>query len=260
MKRAAFLFSFLMILSAPAFAAIVAEPVEYKDGDVVLQGFIAYDDVTEMKRPGILVVHEWKGPGPYTEGRALQLAEMGYVAFALDMYGKDVRPKTNDEAAQVSSLYKNDRALMRARAKAGLEVLKGHPLVDAEKIAVIGYCFGGAAALELARAGEDIKGAVAFHGALATSLPAQAGSVKARVLALQGADDPFVKADEVEAFRGEMTAAGADVRIEQYPGAVHAFTNKEAGDDPSKGAAYNAEADKLSWEAMIAFFGEIFRS
>jgi dienelactone hydrolase len=260
MKRVAFLFSFLFLTSAPAFAAIIAEPVEYKDGDTTLQGFIAYDDATEAKRPGVLVVHEWKGPGSYTERRVRQLAELGYVAFAVDMYGKGVRPQTHEEAAKVSGIYRSDRDLMRSRAKAGLTVLKDHPLVDSSKMAAIGYCFGGATVLELARAGEDLKGVVSFHGALTTPKPAAPGAVKAKVLVLRGGKDAFVTPEEVEVFKREMKDAGADFREEVYPDAVHSFTVEEAGTDVSKGMAYNAEADKQSWEAMKTFFGEIFQS
>ena len=244
--------------SSCLYADIQSESVLYRDGEAPLEGFIAYDDSTDQKRPGILVVHEWKGPGAYTEGRAKQLAEMGYLAFAVDMYGQGVRPKTHEEAGKAAGVYKNDRSLMRRRVKAGLEVLRMHPLVDSAKIAAIGYCFGGTTVLELARSGEPIKGVVSFHGALSTPRPEDAGNIKAKVLVLHGADDPFIVAQEIEAFRREMTSAGVDWRMEAYPGAVHSFTVMEAGNDPSKGAAYNKEADERSWEEMKIFFNRIF--
>jgi len=259
------LFLIIMALFAGSFSAlnvhaeVISELVEYKQGDTVLEGYLAYDNAISGKRPGILVVHEWKGVGPYVKQRAEQLAKLGYIAFAADIYGKGVRPQTNDDASKVASIYKSDRKLMRARAAAGLDVLKNHKLTDTKQIAAIGYCFGGTTVLELARSGADIAGVVSFHGGLDTPTPEDAKQIRGKVLALHGGDDPFVPAEHVAAFQDEMRRGGVDWQMVSYGGAVHSFTVPEAGDDPSKGAAYNEQADKRSWEAMKTFFAEIFR-
>jgi len=249
----------LVFLAPAAHAAVVTETVEYRHGDAVLEGFLAYDDAAgEAKRPGVIVVHEWKGPGPYVEERAKQLAALGYVAFAVDMYGKGVRPESHEEAGKLAGIYKNDRNLMRARVNAGLDVLKEHPFVDASKIAAIGYCFGGTTVLELARGGADVKLVASFHGSLGTPSPAAAGNVKAKVLIFHGADDKFVPGEEVAALEKEMKDANVDYVLESYPGAVHSFTVKSAGNDPSKGMAYDAEADRKSWQALEAALADAF--
>lgn len=240
-------------------AEVVSRVVEYKQGDTVLEGYLSYDNSISGKRPGILVVPEWKGIGPYAERRTRELAKLGYIAFAADIYGKGVRPQTNEEASRIASIYKNDRRLMRARAASGLEVLKNHNLTDTKRIAAIGYCFGGTTVLELARSGADMAGVVSFHGGLDTPTPEDAKQIRAKVLALQGGDDPFVTAGHVTAFEDEMKKGGVDWQVVVYGGAVHSFTVPDAGNDPSKGAAYNERADKRSWEEMKNFFAEIFR-
>jgi dienelactone hydrolase len=241
-------------------AAMQTKTVAYKHGDAVLEGYLAWDDANQGQRPGVLVVHEWTGLGDYAQTCARKLAAMGYVAFAIDMYGKDVRPKTPQEAGIQAGIYKHDRALMRARALAGLEVLRGNPLCDPRRVAVIGYCFGGTVALEIARSGADVAGVVSFHGGLDTPTPADAKNIRCKVLVLHGGDDPHVPPQDVAAFEEEMRAAGVDWQLIVYGGAVHSFTNPAAGNDKSKGAAYNAAADRRSWEAMKAFFAEIFHS
>ena len=250
-----------VLLSANvARAGLHTEPIEYKHGDVVLEGYLAYDDSTQDKRPGVLVVHEWTGHNPYVRKRAEQLAGLGYVAFALDMYGKGVQAKDAKEAAQLASTYKNDRKLMRARANAGLDVLRKQPLVDTERLAAIGYCFGGTTVLELARGGADLAGVVSFHGDLATPTPEDARNIKGKVLALHGADDPFVPPAVVAAFEEEMRKGAVDWQLVKYGGAVHSFTNPGAGNDNSRGAAYNEKADHRSWEAMKVSFAEILKA
>ena len=251
----------VVLLSANvARAGLHTEPIEYKHGDVVLEGYLAYDDSTQDKRPGVLVVHEWTGHNPYVRKRAEQLAGLGYVAFALDMYGKGVQAKDAKEAAQLASTYKNDRKLMRARANAGLDVLRKQPLVDTERLAAIGYCFGGTTVLELARGGADLAGVVSFHGDLATPTPEDARNIKGKVLALHGADDPFVPPAVVAAFEEEMRKGAVDWQLVKYGGAVHSFTNPGAGNDNSRGAAYNEKADHRSWEAMKVFFADILKA
>ena len=254
-----FLFLAFMGLAVSADAAVITKLVEYKQGTTVLEGYLAWDDATTAKRPGILVVHEWTGINPYIQQRVESLAKMGYVAFAADIYGKGIRPATPAEAGKIAGIYKSDRSLLRARVNAGLDVLKAQKAVDLQRIAAIGYCFGGTTVLELARSGADVSGIVSFHGGLSTPTPQDARNIKAKVLALHGADDPFVKADEVAAFQDEMRVAGVDWQFVSYAKAVHGFTNPDNGSDNSKGAAYNEKADKRSWEAMKQFFAEIFR-
>lgn len=240
-------------------AGLRTEVIGYKHGDAGLEGYLAYDDAVKGKRPGVIVVHAWTGLDAYTKRRTGQLAKLGYVAFAIDMYGKGVKAKDAEEAARLAGIYRADRRLMRSRANAGLEVLKKHTLTDAKRIAAIGYCFGGGVALELARSGADIAGVVSFHGNLDTPNPEDAKNIKGKVLILHGADDPIVPIDQVIAFQDGMRKANVDWQMVIYGGAVHAFTNPESGDDPSRGAAYNEKADRRSWEAMKMFFAEIFK-
>jgi dienelactone hydrolase len=242
----------------PAVAKIKTEVVEYKQGDTILEGYLAYDPAKVKKSaPGVLVVHEWTGVGPYVQKRAELLAEMGYVAFAADIYGKGVRPANPDAAGKEAGKYKGDRKLMRERVLAGLNVLKARKEVNPRKTAAIGYCFGGTTVLELARAGADVKGVVSFHGGLDSPNPADGKNIKAKVLVLHGADDPYVPAKDIAAFEDELREGGVDWQLVKYAKAVHSFTNPGAGNDPSKGAAYNADADRRSWEAMKVFFKEI---
>jgi len=249
----------LAMLWGSAEAALKTEVIEYKHGDAVLEGYLAYDDAIEGKRPGVVVVHEWWGQNAYVKKRAEQLARMGYIAFALDMYGKGKVTKDPKEATEWSSLFRNDRAFGRARAAAGLAVLKNHKLADPRRIAAIGYCFGGTSVLEMARGGADLAGMVSFHGGLDTPEPAKPGAVKAKVLVLAGGDDPFVPPGQVAAFEEEMRKAGGDWQVNIYGGAMHAFTNPEVDSYGLKGAAYNERADRRSWEAMKVFFAEIFK-
>jgi dienelactone hydrolase len=249
-----------LALASAAHGAVQTKAIEYKDGDVTLEGYLAWDDAIQGKRPGVLVVHEWWGLNDYPKARARQLAEMGYVAFALDMYGKGVVAKTAQEAQALTAPFRTgtDRALMRRRAAAGLAVLQKQDLVDAKRIAAIGYCFGGMTVLELARSGADIAGVVSFHGGLDTPNPDDAKKIKAKVLVCNGAADKSVPAEQIKAFTESMNAAGVDWSIISYGGAVHAFTNPASGNDPSTNVAYNAAADRRSWQAMKDFFAEIF--
>lgn len=241
-------------------AALVEKPVIYQQGGATLEGFHAYDDAVTGKRPGVLVIHQWTGLTEYEKGRCRMLAELGYNVFAADIYGQGIRPQP-PEAGKEAGKYKGDRKLYRARMLAALELLKADERTDAGKIAAIGYCFGGTGVLELARAGTDIAGVVSFHGGLdsAPGMAAEAGKIPAKILVLHGADDPFAPAEQVAAFEKEMNAAKADWQLVLYSGTVHAFTQKEAGNDNSKGVAYNKSADRRSWEAMKTFFAELFK-
>ncbi len=249
----------MMMGTTAASAAVQTKPVEYKQGDTVLEGYLAWDDAVQGQRPAVLVVHEWTGLGDYAKSRARKLAEMGYLAFAVDIYGKGIRPKTPREAAAQAGIYKKDRQLMRARMRAGLDVLRSDPKCDPKRVAAIGYCFGGTCALELARSGADVAGVVSFHGGLDTPTPADAKNIKCKVLVLHGGDDPHVPPKEVNAFEDEMRAGGVDWQLVIYGGAVHSFTNPSSGSDKSRGAAYDAKADRRSWEAMKTFFAEILK-
>ncbi len=247
-----------LILIMNVRSEIVTSDVEYKIGDVTLQGYLAYDNSNSDKRPGILIIHQWKGLTEYEKMRARQLAELGYVAFAADIYGKDIRPTDPKDAGQQAGKYYGDINLFRERLNAGLNELKMQPLVDPNNVAAIGYCFGGGGVLELARSGADIKGVVSFHGSLKSQDPNDAKNIKCRVLVQHGAIDPFVPEEDVIAFKKEMEDAKVDYVLTEYAGSVHAFTMEGAGSDITKGAAYNEKADKRSWEAMKIFFGEIF--
>lgn len=246
------------IMQTSAQAEIQARSVEYKDGNTTLEGYIVYDDAIKDRTPAVLIVHEWTGLGDYVKGRARQIAELGYVAFAVDIYGKGIRPKNREEAAREASTYRKDRVLMRSRAHAGLSELKKISIVDQEKIAAIGYCFGGGVVLEMARSGEGLAGVVSFHGSLDSPQAKEPKDIKAKILVLHGADDPNIAHNELTDFENEMRLSRADWQVVLYGSAVHSFTNLESGNDPSKGAAYNKMADLRSWKAMKIFFKEIF--
>jgi len=239
-------------------AAVVTETVTYEHEGTTLEGYLAYDDVYQGQRPGVLVVHQWMGLTDYERMRARRLAELGYVALAADVYGEGVRPASTAEAREQAGKFYGDRALFRARLNAGLEQLRSHPLADPDRLAAIGYCFGGGGVLELARSGADLAGVVSFHGSLSTPDPADAENIRGSVLVCHGAADPHVPQEDVVAFVKEMEAAAVDYQLIEYGGAVHAFTQKGAGDDPSRGAAYDAKADRRSWQHMKLFFAEIF--
>ncbi len=246
-----------LIASPPVEAAVRTQDVTYTSGSVTLQGYLAYNDKITGKRPGVLVVHEWKGISAYEKMRVEQLASMGYVAFAADIYGKDVRPSTTEEASRTAAIYRNDRGLLRARALAGLQVLKEFRYTDPSRVAAIGYCFGGTTVLEMARANAGLAGVVSFHGNLDTPNRA-AGRIATKILALTGADDPYVPPAQRLAFEEEMRAAQTDWQMIIYGGAVHSFTNPASGNNPASGVAYNKTADRRSFAAMQAFFGELF--
>jgi dienelactone hydrolase len=244
-----------------ASAVIQEEAVTYKDGDSVLNGYVVFDDAKKGKRPGIVVVHEWWGITKHTREEARKFAALGYTAFVADMFAG----KTADHPKEASGLLKGlmgDPAGMQARFNAAREQLAKHPTVNAAKIGASGYCMGGAVVLNMARAGADLKGVAAFHANLTPQSPAQAGKVKAKVIVLNGADDPFVKPDSIDAFKKEMAGAKVNYKFINYPGAVHAFTNPEAtekGKQFNLPLAYNAEADKKAKAEAAKFFKAAFK-
>lgn len=239
-------------------AALKTQVVEYKQGDTTLEGYLAYDDAQQGKRPGILVVDEWGGLVDYGKHRADMLAKLGYVAFAADIYGKGVRPTTPQAKGQEAGKYMKDRPLLRERAEAGLKQLTSNALVDPARVGAIGFCFGGSSVLELARAGADLKGVVGFHAGLSNPKPADANNIKAKVLILHGADDPLVNKAQVDAFEKEMGATKVDWQVVLYSHTMHSFSNPESN-DPAHGAQYNAESDHRSWQAMQDFFRDTFK-
>lgn len=259
MFKMAFVILVSVLAAVATSAKIQTQEVLYKDGSAVLEGFLACDDTVKGARPGILVVHDWMGITAETKRRCEMLAGLGYLAFAADVYGQGIRPAGAEEAGKLAGKYKGDRALYRRRLALALDAMKKDPRVDPKKTAAIGYCFGGTGVLELARSGADIRGVVSFHGGLDSLHPEDAKAIRSKVLVLHGADDPYVPAADIAAFQEELRKAGVDWQMVYYAGAVHAFTNPGAGGDNSKGAAYNERADRRSWEAMKAFFAEIFK-
>ncbi len=235
-----------------------SETIEYRDGDVRLKGFVAFDDRKAGKRPGILVNPEAFGLGPQAKSRAERLAQLGYVALASDPYGDGAIAKDLNEAMKLATPLFADPAKLRARAHAALNTLATHPQVDASRLASIGYCMGGTIALELARDGAPLRGIVSFHGGLQTQRPAAAGQVKAKILVCTGNDDPFVPAEQIKGLIEEMTTAGADWQLINYGGTVHSFTNPDADSLGNPALKYNKLSDERSWKAMTLFFDEIF--
>ena len=261
MKHLLLALACLLLTSSPTLAAVHGSEVTYNDGAQQLKGYIAYDDALSGKRPGVLVVHEWWGHNEYARKRARMLAELGYTALAVDMYGDGKQAHHPDEAGKFAAEVSQNMPLARARFEAGMQLLRKQKTVDPKKMAAIGYCFGGGVVLNMARMGEDLKGVVSFHGSLGTDIPAQPGKIKARIVSFSGEDDPMITADKVAAFKREMESAGADYRVVTYPGAKHAFTNSEAdelGKKFSLPLAYNAAADKDSWQQAMVFLYEIF--
>lgn len=242
-------------------AEIVTTEISYRQGDTTMKGMIAYDDAIEGKRPGVLVVHEWWGHNEYARKRARMLAELGYTALAVDMYGDGKTASHPDDAGKFSNAVGGNLPLAKARFDAAVDTLKQQPTVEADKIAAVGYCFGGGILLNMARMGTDIAGVVSYHGSVATKSPAKKGDIKTRIRVFNGADDPFVKAEQIEAFKREMENANADYKFVNYQGAVHSFTNPDAdavGKKFNLPLRYNAEADRDSWQQTQDFFKEIF--
>jgi dienelactone hydrolase len=244
--------------TVPARAAVTTKLVDY-NADVGLEGYLAVDESVPGKRPGILVAHTRRGIQDFVREQTRELAKLGYVALAADFYGKGVRPLEDDPSARESAKMKNDRAMTRARIRAGYDVLRAHPLVQEGKIAVIGYCIGGLVALELARAGTPLLATAVFHGTLTTPTPDDAKNIKGRVLVMHGADDPTAPLTEVDSLIKEMREARVDFQLELYGGVKHGFTEPH-NNDPRRSAFYNERAAHQSWASMQTMFNEVFKT
>ena len=252
------LFVFLVLsVSMSAEAKLVSQAVTYDHEGTVLEGYLAYDDTFEGRLPGVLVVHEWWGLNDFVRSRVDKLAELGYVAFALDMYGKGIFTQDPSEAKELSS-HLRGKPIMRQRALAGLKIFKANDRVFVSRIAAIGYCFGGTTVLELAYSGADVTSVVSFHGGLTSAKPEDYKGIKAKILIFHGAEDTFISIDEIRAFHEGMRQSGADWQMISFGGAVHSFTNPAADHAGIQGVAYDRKADERSWKYMQVFFKEIF--
>jgi dienelactone hydrolase len=261
MKTIVFTFLLLFGYCLTLQAAVVGKEMLYSAAGQPLKGYLAYDDAITGKRPGILVVHEWWGQNAYTRKRAEMLAELGYVAFALDMYGNGKTAAHPDEAGKFANEVRSNMPVARQRFQAAMDLVKQQPQTDAEQIGAIGYCFGGGIVLQMARDGLNLKGVTSFHGTLATNDPARKGRTKARILVCNGGADPFVPMEQIQSLIKEMTDAEVILQYHSYPDAIHAFTNPEAtrlGAQFNIPIAYNEQADRLSWQDMRHFFRQVF--
>ena len=231
--------------------------VEYEHNGATLEGLLAWDDTETGAKPAVMVVHAWGGRGQFECDKARALAELGYLGFAADLYGKGVLGASVEENAGLMQPFLDDRAMLQSRLTAALGTLKSQPEADNSRIAAIGYCFGGLCVLDMARTGTDIKGVASFHGLFGAPGNTAGTKIKARVLALHGHEDPMVPVEAVVALEKELTEAGADWQIHVYGNTLHAFTNPEAN-NPDLGAIYNKNADKRSWQTLLNFLDELF--
>lgn len=246
----------MVLLFNPAWGAVKDQEVEYRAGDMVFKGTLAFDDAAKGKRPAVLVVHEWWGHDEHARNSARKLAKAGFVALAVDMYGDGKQAHHPQDAGAMSGEVGKNLELMQKRFNAAREFLTKQPNVDATRVAAIGYCFGGTVVLQMARLGSDLRGVVSLHGGLGTEQPAQKGKIKSKILVLTGGADPFVPQEQVNAFEQEMKAAGANYKLIVYPGVKHSFTNPAATETGKKfniPLEYNAEADKKSWAETEKF-------
>jgi dienelactone hydrolase len=248
-----------LMTAAPLQAEIRSKAVNYHDDEEVMQGFVYWDDATQDKRPGVMVVHEWWGLNKYAKQRASMLAKLGYVAFAVDMYGKGRVTNKREQAQEWMQQITTDVDMWRERANYGIEYLRNHPLVDSDRIAAVGYCFGGGTVLQMAYSGVAIAGVVSFHGALPAAPEASQGKIPTPILILHGYSDKFVEPDVVANFQARLEASGAQWEMVSYGGGVkHGFTNPNAAEAGMENLKYNAVADARSWKRMQAFFAERF--
>ena len=248
-----------LLVTNAAFASIISKTVEYTANGETMESVVFYDDKKKAPMPAIIIVPDWMGVGDFAKNKAKILAKEGYVAYVADVYGKGVRPKNNAEAGKLAGKYMEDRALLRTHIKAGYDNLLEMKEVDPHKVVAMGYCFGGTTVLELARMGTPLVGTATFHGVLSNPNPEDAKNIKGPVLVMHGGEDPHVTEGQVKAFKDEMKKANVDLTFLVYPDAVHAFTNPDAGHDKSTGSAYNAPADKKSWEAFQGFLKKVMK-
>lgn len=234
------------------------ETIEYKDGDTVLEGYLTYDESVSGPRPVVLVAHDWTGRRDFATSKADEMAKLGYVGFALDMYGKGVFGKDGDAEYNASLMnpLAGDRSALRARMNAAVDAVRGLEVVDSSRIGAMGYCFGGMCVIELARSGSDALGVISIHGIFSPG-DIDNESITSKILCLHGQDDPMVPPEQVLDFENEMSAAGADWQVHAYGGTVHAFTNP-AANDPAFGTVYNPVADRRASRSIENFFNEIF--
>lgn len=257
------LFAGLIFASTSAFAAVQGKEVSYSANGTTLKGYLAFDDAVKGKRPGVLVVHEWWGHNEYARKRARMLAERGYTALAVDMYGDGKLALHPADAGKFAGIVNKDAALAKARFESALDLIKKEKTVDGNSIAAIGYCFGGSVVLNMARIGEPLKAVMSFHGGLSTETPAVSGTIKARVASFTGEEDPMIPASQVSAFRQEMEKAGVIYKAVTYPNTKHSFTNPDAdqyGQEFKLPLAYNPTADKASWEESMTFLADALNS
>jgi dienelactone hydrolase len=253
----------ILVSSVIAHAEIIGKVVEYTSNNVALKGYIAYDNTLKQKRPAVIVVHEWWGVTDYPKKRAEMLASLGYIAFAVDMYGSGKVANNPADAQKFASESMKDFSLLKAKFVAAIKLLKKNKHVDSTRIAAIGYCYGGGVVLNMARTGIDLKGVVSFHGSLATTTPAKNGIVKAKVLICNGGTDKFISESDIKNFKQEMKAAGVDFKFLSYKGGLHSFTNPaatELGKKFNMPIAYNESGDKRSWKEMRRFLKAIFNN
>jgi dienelactone hydrolase len=260
MLRILLLAVFVLSISATAVnGAVKTKDVNYTYDGVKLKGLLVWDDAITGKRPGVLVVHEWWGLNDYARKRAEDLAKLGYVAFACDMYGDGKSTEHPKEALQFATEVRNNLKTWQGRAIAGLKVLQDSDMVDSDKLAAIGYCFGGSTALQLAYTGAPLKAVATFHAALPAATPEQAKATKARILICHGADDTFIPKESIDKFKAALDAAKVNYEFQSYPGAVHSFTVRGAEKAGVNGLAYNEAADQKSWASMQALFGDTLK-
>jgi dienelactone hydrolase len=236
---------------------IQTRTIDYQDGDVDLQGYLAWDDAVDGKRPGVMIAHAWAGRSDFENGKAEALAKLGYVGVALDNFGRGILGTNTEENSALIQPFLDDRAMLQGRMQIALEVLKGFDGVDASRVAAIGFCFGGLCVLDLARTGTDVCGVVSFHGLFGSPGNTIGNKIKAKVLALHGWDDPMAPPDQVVSLAEELSSMGADWQVHGYGNTMHAFTNPQAN-DPDFGTVYSPDADRRSWNAMQDFLSEIF--
>ena len=256
MRKVAVAVVLVLFAAGRAGAELRHEAVAYEHGGVKLEGYVVWDDAIEGKRPGVLVVHEWWGLDEYARTRADQLAGLGYVAFAADMYGKGKLTEHPRQAQEWAGQVRANVESWRERAGVALNLLRRHEQVDAERLAAIGYCFGGATVLQLAFSGEDLDAVVSFHGALPVPSPQDVGRVKASILVCHGAEDAFIPDETVRQFRDALDAEDVDWLMVSYGQAKHSFTVPGASEEKLRGTAYNRAADERSWRHMRELFEE----